>query len=486
MKGQKSHEGLSVKKEDFSEWYTEVLEKAEITDIRYRVKGFMVIRPWGAMSMENMYDLYEKALQKKGHKPTFFPIVIPEGNFKKEAEHIKGFTPEVFWLEKVQGEEKLALRPTSETAMYQMYSIWIRSWRDLPLKLYQRANVFRYETKATRPLIRTREFYWIETHDCFETKAEAERQVLDDIKTTEEIMHQRFGIPFLPMKRPSWDKFAGAEYTVASDTLMPDGKILQQPSTHLLGQNFSKSFDIKFRDENGKEQYVWQTCYGPAISRILASVISIHGDDSGLVMPFCISPIQAVIIPIFTNENKSQIIKEAQKIKEMLEEQGLRIELDSREEKRPGEKFYEWELKGVPFRIEIGEKELKEKKASIFTRDNRKKEYVSFSKLNELKKKGEEYDARLISKADAFMKGKIENCRTKDELKKAIREKKIGRISFCSTENDGIKCAEIIEKDIGASVRGTLADKNEKPGANEKCIICKRKANKIVYVGKSY
>jgi prolyl-tRNA synthetase len=477
-------EGLTVKKdENFSEWYSQVLDKAEVTDLRYDVKGFVVIRPWGAMTIENMYDYYEKALQKRGHKPVFFPVVIPEKNFQKESSHVAGFSPQVFWLEKIKGEDRLALRPTSETAFFQMYSLWIRSHRDLPLKLYQRANVFRYETKATRPLIRAREFYWIETHNCFKTKKEAEEHIQGDIKTTEEIMHQKFGIPFLPMKRPLWDKFAGADYTIGSDVLMCDGKIIQQPSTHLLGQNFAKPFNLKFKDENGKEEYVWQTTYGPAISRILASVISTHGDDKGLIMPFCISPIQIIIVPIYDLKNKEKIIKEANKIKEKIEELNLRVELDI-SDKRPGEKFYEWELKGVPFRIEIGGKELEEKKLTLFTRDTEKKEKIEMNKLQNLSKLGEDFDKRIKDKADKFMQGKIMDCRTKTEIQKAIKEKKIARVNFCSVEKEGIKCAEIVEKEIGADVRGTLANKQEKPSGN--CVICNKKAEVVVYIGKSY
>ena len=235
------------KENNFSEWYSEIVSKAEITDLRYNVKGFVVIRPWGALAIEKMYKIYEQELQSQGHLPVIFPAIIPEENFKKEASHVKGFKPQVFWLQDIGGE-KLALRPTSETAFYQLYSLWIRSYKELPLKLYQRANIFRYETKATRPLIRSREFYWIETHDVFATKKEAEQQVQEDIKTTEKIMHHIFGIPFVPMKRPLWDTFPGAEYTIGSDTIMPDGKIIQQPSTHLLGQHFSKTFYIKFKN----------------------------------------------------------------------------------------------------------------------------------------------------------------------------------------------------------------------------------------------
>jgi len=481
-----SQEGITVKKEDnFSEWYSQVLDKAEITDLRYNVKGFVVIRPWGAMIIENMFELYEKALQKRGHKPSFFPIVIPEKNFKKESSHVEGFTPEVFWLEKVQGEDRLALRPTSETAMYQMYSLWIRSWRDLPLKIYQRANVFRYETKATRPLIRAREFYWLEAHDCFATRKGAEEQVQEDIRTTEEVMHQKFGVPFLPMKRPEWDKFPGAIYTVGSDALMPDGKIIQQPSTHLLGQNFSKPFDVKFKDENDKEDYVWQTCYGPAISRILASVISNHGDNSGLVLPFCISPIQVVIVPIFNAENKNKVLKEVEKIKANLDEQGLKVEVDA-SEKRPGEKYYEWELKGVPLRLEIGERELNENKLVLFSRDNHEKKNISLKDISKIKAFGEEYDKRVLKKADNFMNGKIVTCASKKEAEKALGDKKIARVNFCSVERDGEKCAGIVEKELEAEVRGVMANKNEKVIGNGKCIICGKKANAVVYIGKSY
>ncbi|MCH8945531.1 MAG: proline--tRNA ligase [Nanoarchaeota archaeon] len=479
----KNKEGLRVKKENFSEWYSEILEKAEIIDLRYNVKGFVVIRPWGAMIIENMYQLYEKTLRNKGHKPSFFPSVIPEKNFKKESEHIKGFIPQVFWLEKVRGEDRLALRPTSETAMYQMYSLWIRSWRDLPLKIYQRGSVFRYETKATRPLIRGREFYWIEAHDCFETKEEAEKQVQEDIKTTEEVMYQKFGIPFLAMKRPEWDKFPGATYTIGSDSLMPDGKIIQQPSTHFLGQNFSKAFNVKFKDKNGEEQYVWQTCYGPAISRILASIISNHGDDKGLIIPYCISPIQVTIIPVFNKKNKNKIIKESEKIKKMLDNLGIKSEIDS-SEKRPGEKYYELELKGVPFRIELGDREIKNKKLTLFIRDIGKKQVINMEDLSKIKKFGEKFDERLKAKANNFLKKSIINCKTKQEIKTVLENKKIARTNFCSIEKPGEKCAGVIEKELHAEVRGILANKKEKP--TSKCAICNKVAKEVVYIGKSY
>jgi prolyl-tRNA synthetase len=471
------------KNKNFSDWYSEIIDKAEIADLRYNVKGFVVIMPWGALTIEKMYRLYEKELQKNNHLPVFFPAVIPEENFKKESSHVKGFTPEVFWLEKIGGE-KLALRPTSETAFYQLYSLWISGWRDLPLKLYQRANVFRYETKATRPLIRAREFYWIEAHDAFATKKEAENQVQEDIQMTENIMHKIFGVPFLPIKRPEWDKFPGAEYTIGSDSIMPDGKVIQQPSTHLLSQHFSKAFNIKFKNQNEKEEYVWQTCYGPAISRILASVISMHGDNSGLILPYSISPIQVIIIPIFNEKNKNKILKESEKIKETLEKSGIDVKIDS-SEKRPGEKFFHWEMKGVPFRLEIGEKEINEKKLTLFTRDNKEKTKISFSDIEDkIKKLGKDFDLRLIKKADNFFKNSIKSCKTKEEVKSALENKRIARFNFCSIEKEGVKCAEYIEKELQARVMGIKANAKENP--NGKCIICNKKANEVVYAGKSY
>ncbi len=479
----KSKEGLSVKKqENFSEWFSQILKKAELIDLRLDLKGFMVYRPLAAQIIENMFKLYEEELQKRGHELTRMPMVIPEENLKKEASHVKGFTPEVFWLKEI-GNEKLALRPTSETLYTPMFSLWINSYRDLPMKLYQKGSVFRFDTKATRPLIRTREIIWIETHNAFATKEEAEKQVQEDIEITEKVMHQKFGIPFLPMKRPSWDKFPGAEYTIGSDVFMPDGKLIQQPSTHLMGQKFSKVFEATFKNFNEKKEYLWTTAYGPAISRIFASIIATHGDDSGLIIPFCIAPTQVIIIPIFNAKNKNVLLKEAKKIKKKLESLGIRSKIDD-SEKRPGEKYHIWELKGVPFRIEIGEKELNSKKVTLYTRDLGKKEFLKTKEISKLKKLGKIFDERIKEKAEEIMNGRILNAKTKEELKKIIKNKKIARINFCSTKESGEKCAQIIEKEINAEIRGNLANKKEK--ATGKCIICGKSAKEVVYVGKSY
>jgi len=472
------------KEQDFSEWFSEIVEKSELVDLRYNLKGFVVFRPWAVRTIEVMYDLFEQELQKKGHEPCWFPSLIPESNLKKEAEHVEGFTPQVFWVTQAGNtilDEKLAMRPTSETAMYPMYSIWIRGYSDLPLKIYQRAQVWRYETKATRPLLRSREFYWIEGHDCFATKEEAEAQVLEDIDTTEKVMHQKLGIPFLPLRRPAWDMFPGAIYTIGSDTFTPDGKVIQQPSTHFLSQDFAKTFNIKFKDKDGKDKYVWQTCYGPAMSRILGSLVATHGDNKGLVLPFYVSPVQIIIVPIYKTETKEKIIKECKKIEEEIKTLGIRTKIDEKDVS-PGNKFYFWEMKGIPLRLEIGEQELKSKEYTLYIRDENKK--IKIKKLEDLKKQGELFDKRLKDKADSFIEKAIVNCKTKDELKKALENKKIARIEFCSIEKPGIPCAETIEKDFNAFVRGVRHDKKEQ--AKGKCMFCGKKANEVVYVAKSY
>ena len=352
------------KEEDFSEWYFELLKQAEVVDQRYPAKGFIVHREIAAIAVREIYRILEVELDRTKHKMMRFPAVIPESVFAKEIEHIEGFTPEVFWITH-GGEDKLperiGLRPTSETAIYTMYSQWIRSHRDLPLKVYQEANIWRYETKHTRPLLRDREFHWLEAHNCFATKEEAERQVLEDMEITENTLHKQLGLPFFFFKRTEWDKFKGAVYTFAADVLMPNGLVIQQPSTHFLGQKFSKPYDIKFLDEDEKEKYVYQTCYGPCASRILSSVISIHGDNKGLIFPWNIAPYQIVIIPIWRKDSdKKNIIKHSKELLNKLCEKGIRAELDD-SDKRPGAKYYHWELRGACLRIERGAREIENK-----------------------------------------------------------------------------------------------------------------------------
>ncbi|MEK6758075.1 MAG: proline--tRNA ligase, partial [Nanoarchaeota archaeon] len=471
------------KNENFGEWFTQIVQKTELADLRYNVKGFLVFQPWSVLCMEKMYKYFEENLQRKGHKPYWFPTVIPEKNLKKESSHVKGFTPEVFWV--TQGgnkkfEERLALRPTSETAIYDMFSKWIRSYNDLPFKMYQRANVFRCETKATRPFLRSREFYWIERHSAHQTESDAFEQVKEDMSTTQEILHDIFGIPFIFFERPEWDKFPGASRTFAADALNPDGKVIQQPSTHMISPSFSKAFDIKFKDKDSKEKYAFITCYGPAISRIFASVIITHGDDKGLRFPWEIAPLQVVIVPISEDD---KIKTEAEKLKKEIQKFAS-VEIDY-SNKSPGEKFNYWEMKGVPIRIDLGLKDLQKKKLTLFRRDTNQKELVDEKTIiKTIQKISEEFSKNLIQTADKIFEGRIKDVKDIKEIKKTIQEGSIARCNFCSVEEGGISCAEIIEKETGAEVRGTKLDEKEKHSGN--CAICKKKANHTVYLAKSY
>lgn len=479
-------EGIQNPKSRFSEWFSEVIAKAELADLRYNVKGFIVHRPWCVMALREMYRLYEAELERRGHKPVIFPAVIPKENFMKEAEHVEGFAPEVFWITRA-GEtelsEEIALRPTSETAMYTMYAKWIRSWRDLPLKLYQSCQVWRYETKATRPFIRGREFYWIEAHDVFATKEEAEAQVKEDMEITEKVMHQEFGIPFIFFRRPEWDKFAGAVYTYAADTLMPDGKALQQPSTHLLGQNFAKPFEIKFVDKDEKEKIAWQTCYGPAIWRMFASVIALHGDDRGLIFPFKIAPLQVIIVPIILKGKEKKVLEKSRRLKEFLQD-SFRVEVDE-SENTPGWKFNYWEMKGVPLRLEIGPKEVECEEVVLVRRDTGEKITVKDSQVKEkIDYLGKEITRNLIKKADEWFEKMIHPVKDLKELEDKLEAGGFFRVNFCSVDMEGKECAEILKEKFHLNVRGERMDKEEKPEGT--CIVCGKPAKVVVYLAKQY
>jgi len=478
---------VEIPKSDFSEWYNTIIKEAELCDIRYGVKGFVVFMPWSVMSMNKMYDMNECELQKKGHVPALFPALIPESYLMKESEHVEGFVPEAFWVTAAGDnplEEKLAMRPTSETAMYSMYSLWIHGLKDLPLKIYQRCQVWRYETKATKPFIRSREFYWIEAHDAFATKEEAEAQVKEDMETTESILHQEFCVPFLFFKRPQWDKFPGAVDTFGADTLMPDRRTLQLPSTHLLGQNFAKPFNVKYMDENEKEQYVWQTCYGPAISRIYAAIISVHGDEKGLVLPFDIAPIQIVIVPIYKKENEKEVLKKCSEIAKKLSE-NYTVKLDNSED-TPGAKYNKWEMKGVPIRLEIGMRDIEKNAVMVFRRDTRKKESIPLDKIeNEIEKIRKDIRKNLVEKADKWFDSQMEKAEDMEELGKKLETHGFVKIPFCTDGIDGKACAEVVKNDTHANMRGSLYGDKDKP-KGKKCIACENDAKIYLYAARQY
>jgi prolyl-tRNA synthetase len=481
---------MKAKKADFSEWYTEITAGAELCDLRYNVKGFVVFRPNAVISMKEMYRAYEKELEAHGHLPALFPALIPESNFTRESEHVEGFVPEVFWVESAGGnllEERLALRPTSETAMYTMYSQWIQGAKDLPLKVYQSCQVWRCETKATRPFIRSREFYWIEAHDAFATREEAEAQVLQDMGMAESVLHGQFAIPFLFFRRPEWDKFPGAIHTFAADTLMPDGKVLQQPSTHLLGQNFAKPFGIKYQNAKGEMEYVWQTCYGPAISRIYASLISVHGDDKGLVLPFALAPVQVAIIPILGKGSDDKVCAKCRELEARLRADGVRAKADF-SESTPGFKYNHWEMLGTPVRIEVGGREADSGTLTMARRDlGKQKEAIQETALCEwLQNAEKEILAGLTAKADAWFASMTRRASGWDGLKQGLEAGGFTAIPFCSMDMGGKACAEKIKNELHGDIRGTLHGKEEKPEPGARCVACGKPAACIAYAARQY
>lgn len=484
---EKDIKGITVSKDaDFSEWYSQLVQKAELADLRYNIKGFVCYMPWAVISIKRMYAKYEKLLEKNGHLPLIMPSLIPESNFKMEASHVEGFAPEVFWVTEAGGEkfeERLALRPTSETALYKMYSLWIRSYNDLPFKRYQSCQVWRYEGKATRPFFRAREFHWIEAHNVFATLEEAKKQVLEDMEMTYAMLEQEFSIPIIFFERPQWDKFAGAVSTYAADALMESGKVIQLPSTHLLGTNFSKPFNVKFTDKDGEEKLGFITCYGPAISRIYGAMVAILGDDRGLILPWDLAPLQVVIVPILFKDSKEKVLEACEKVFNLLQDKCI-VKFDDRN-LSAGEKFSEWELKGVPLRIEIGPKDVDTGVAVVVNRHTKEKKAVNIEMLESyVHNIAKDYTKHLKEKKLLDFGKLIRKCETLDEAKKAIENKKIVCCGFCSVDMDAAPCAEIVEKETGALVRGRKV--TGETNYFSKCIVCGKKAKETVYIAKSY
>jgi len=455
--------------ENFSEWYSEILERAEIYDVRYPIKGCGIYLPYGFKIRRYTLDILRRLLEERGHEEVLFPLLIPEDLLAKEGEHIKGFEDEVFWVThggKKPLEVKLALRPTSETAIYYMMKLWIKVHKDLPIKIYQVVNTFRYETKHTRPLIRLREIMTFkEAHTAHATGEEAENQVKEAIEIYKEFFHE-LGIPVMVSRRPEWDKFPGAQYTVAFDTIFPDGRAIQIGTVHNLGQNFSRTFDLEFETLEGGKDYVYQTCYGIS-DRVIASIIAIHGDEKGLVLPPQVAPIQVVIVPLLYKGKREVVEEKALELYKLLKEMGIRVEIDNRDI-RPGRKFYHWELRGVPVRIEIGPKDLENKVVTIYRRDTEEKYQVReedikeeilslFERIKEnMRERARERMERYITTLDFSEDTPLEEI--VKEVRKNLKERK-GVILIPYSER---VYSEDLEEKVEASILGVTEYKGKK------------------------
>ncbi len=474
--------GITVKKDqDLSEWYTQVVTKAQLADYS-SAKGFMVLMPYGYSIWEKIKEDFDKKIKAIGHKNAYFPLLIPERLLKTETEHFAGFTPEVFWVTHSGDSElaeKLAVRPTSETIIYESYSKWVKSWRDLPILINVWNSVVRAEITSTRPFLRTTEFLWQEGHTVHETEKEAEEEVMTILGIYTKLVEEQLAIPILVGKKTEREKFKGAVYTTTMEAMMPDGKALQMGTSHHLGQKFSVPFEIKYLGKDEKEHYGWTTSWGMSWRLIGATILS-HGDDRGLVLPPRIAPTQVVIIPIFYKETgEKDVSEEVRHLFTQLEQVGIRTLIDDRAQYTPGWKYHEWEMKGVPLRVEIGPKDVQAKQVTLVRRDTREKIAVNRSdaksRINSIL---DQIQNHLYERANNSLDVLTTTVSDMQSFKKVLEGKGGFIKAFLSSDS----CEEKIKIETGATVR-VVPMKATKRG---NCVYCGADGSNEVYFARSY
>jgi prolyl-tRNA synthetase len=477
--------GISAKKNvDFSEWYTQVVQKADLADYS-AVSGCIVYKPASYAVWEKIRDLVDQRIKAMGVKNAYFPLFIPEKLLTKESSHVEGFTPEVAWVTEAGDsklDERLAVRPTSETIMYDSYSKWIRSHRDLPLKINQWNNVVRWEFKHPTPFLRGREFLWNEGHTVFATKAEAEAEGPQILGMYTEVCEKFMALPVMVGRKSKAETFAGAEYTFSLELLMPNGRSIQGPDFHHDGQIFAKAFDISFLNEKGEKEYAYQNTWA-ITTRMLGVLFAVHGDDKGLVLPPKVAPTQVVIVPITFDDTKSYVLAEAKKIKERLEHKGISVHLDDRDGYTPGWKFNEWEVKGIPIRIELGPKDLEKKQVMLARRDTGEKQALPIAGVvDEVSLLLEQIQTNLFNKARKYQGEHIVSVTDADQAKKEIEKGNIILAPWCETA----ECEANFKFESGGakSLNAPLEQHKLKP--KQKCFACDKPAKIWFRLGKSY
>ncbi len=457
------------------EWYQEVIYQAELAD-QSPVRGCIVIRPYGNDIWENIKNILDKKIKDTGHKNALFPLLIPESFLKKEAEHIEGFSPELAIVTHAGGKElaePLVVRPTSETMIHYMFAQWIKSWRDLPLKINQWANVVRWEMRP-RAFLRTTEFFWQEGHTAHATQEEAHEEALLMLSHYKDLAENYLAIPVITGKKSEGEKFPGADITYTFEGFMPDAKALQMGTSHMLSQNFAHAFDMKFQDKDGRIAFPYLTSWG-ATTRLIGAVVMTHGDNKGLILPPKIAPIQVVIIPIYkTDEEKQAVLDVAQTLQNACPD--VRIYIDNDDQKTPGNKFYHWELRGVPVRIEIGPRDLKNNQVTIADRLGLKKENVEISQVaSYIREQLIVVQQALFSKAlERQESQKVKKTSLADML--TVKDTSIIITGFC-----GSKECESVLKQHTLSVRCILEEKNL-----EHCFNCSQKSASDAIIARSY
>jgi len=473
--------GITADKDEFSDWFTQIMLKADLADYS-SVSGMMVFKPTAYSIWEKIKQEVDLRFKKLGIKNCYFPLFIPERTFQKLKEHTSDFSPEVAWVTHggdTELNEKLAVRPTSETIMYESYSKWIRSWRDLPLKLNQWNNVVRWEFKHPVPFLRTREFLWNEGHTAYSNKQDAEKEGDNIMKIYKEICEKYLALPGLLGKKSKKETFPGADYTLSLEYFLSNGKSVQGPDFHHDGQHYAKAYDIKFLDRDEKEQFVFQNTF--AIStRMLGVLFAIHSDKRGLILPPRIAPHQIIIIPILISGTKEKVITKAYEVADRLTKHNPLV--DEREEYKPGYKFNEWELKGIPIRIEIGPDDLKKNSVVVYRRDTGKKVNMKVSDLvKKIPALLDEIQENLLKKAQQLLFDNIVEVENLEELKESVEEKKISLTPLCSSA----ECEDKLKFETGGAK--VLNIPFSQPDLkNAKCVVCNKKAEYYAYVGKSY
>jgi prolyl-tRNA synthetase len=467
---------------DFSKWYLDVVRKAELADYS-PVKGCMVIRPYGYAMWEHLQRELDTRIKATGHVNAYFPLFIPESLLLKEKDHVEGFAPQVAWVTRGGDEdlaERLVVRPTSETIIGVMYQKWIQSWRDLPVLINQWANVVRWE-KVTRPFLRTTEFLWQEGHTAHETAEEAQEETMKILALYKDVCENVLAVPVIDGQKSDSEKFAGASKTYSIEALMGDGRALQAGTSHNLGQNFAKAFEIQFQGRDKTLQYAWTTSWG-VTTRLIGAVIMTHGDDSGLIVPPKIAPYQVVIVPIPRGNWKETVLPKCQEIKAQLTAAGIRVKLDDDESQTPGWKFAEYEMRGVPIRLEIGPKDIEKNAVFAARRDTRSKASMPMDGLAAaITTLLDEIQQTLFDRAVKFRDDHTSRTESYDEFKQIME----GRPGFVISPWCGdAQCEADIKTETQATIRNIPSGYESAPG--KPCIKCNKPATVSAWFAKAY
>ena len=482
-----AEEKLPTRAEDFSEWYNQLVLKAQLADYA-PVRGCMVVRPYGWALWENITAALDRRFKATGHQNVAFPMLIPRSFIDKEKHHVEGFSPELAVVTIGGGEElaePLVIRPTSETIIGHMWSKWIQSYRDLPVLMNQWNSVVRWELR-TKLFLRTLEFYWQEGHTAHATREEAEAETRQMLDIYTDFAVNDAAIPVIPGKKSDAEKFAGADHTFSIEAMMGDGKALQAGTSHFLGENFAQAFDVKYLDQHGQQQFCWTTSWGLS-TRFIGAIIMVHGDDQGLVLPPKLAPYQVVIVPIYkTDEERASVQGVARKLKEELVKADIRVTLDEREGPSPGWKFNDWEMRGVPLRVELGPKDVAKQSAVLARRDRPGREGKVSAALADLPRTVEtllvEIQQAIHDKALAFRKSHTQDATNYEELKRAV-ETGFAFSHWCGSAD----CEAKIREEARATMRCIPLDQdNEESAHGSKCVYCGKPAAERAIFARAY